>query len=435
LRSSSRHRPAPPFPASYAFFPFATDRIDPSGPQPITRDGDAYVLTLPVAPTLSGPLDRLAGVVTAASGFGAVRAATIDVAVAGSVAPGAKGTPAPAPALDLGASRSGAGDGVTLALAIVSALLGGLILNLMPCVFPVLTLKVLGFATHHDTRSTMRQEAVAFGAGVVLTFVALGAALAALRATGEQLGWGFSCNPRPSSAHWRSSFSCWRSTCRACSNSDSWRRPASPTGPRKIARSMRSAPGCSPSSSRPRAPHHSWAPRSGFALGAPAASMLVIFVALGIGMALPYVLFAWFPGWRRRLPRPGPWLERFKQVLAFPLYATVIWLAWVLGAQRDNDALLALLLALLGVGFRPVGLPNRALGRRPAVGHRGALVLAGAAIIAWPLFVTEPVVTAKAAGHRQRERRAMDGVHAGHGGGALPPPAGRCSSTSPPRGA
>ena len=71
------------------------------------------------------------------------------------------------------------------------------------------------------------------------------------------------------------------------------------------------------------------------------------YVALGIGMALPYVLLAWFPGWRRCLPAPGPWLVRFKQLLAFPLYATVIWLAWVLGSQRDNDAVLRLLAVLL----------------------------------------------------------------------------------------
>ena len=89
----------------------------------------------------------------------------------------------------------------------------------------------------------------------------------------------------------------------------------------------------------------------GFALAGGTAMMLVVFVALGIGMALPYVLLAWFPGWRRRLPRPGPWLARFKQLLAFPLYATVIWLAWVLGAQRDNDAVLRLFVVLLGIGF------------------------------------------------------------------------------------
>ncbi len=89
----------------------------------------------------------------------------------------------------------------------------------------------------------------------------------------------------------------------------------------------------------------------GYALAGTTAVTLAVFVALGIGMAVPYVTLALFPGWRRRLPRPGPWLLRFKQLLAFPLYATVIWLAWVLGAQRDNDAVVRLLLALLCLGF------------------------------------------------------------------------------------
>jgi thiol:disulfide interchange protein len=120
----------------------------------------------------------------------------------------------------------------------------------------------------------------------------------------------------------------------------------------------------------------------------------LVFVALGIGMALPYTLLAWFPGWRRRLPKSGPWLARFKQLLAFPLYATVIWLAWVLGSQRDNDAVLRLLIVLLSVGFalwtwRVV----RSGGGRPWR-LAGFIVLAAAAILAWPLLVTDADSTA-----------------------------------------
>ena len=91
----------------------------------------------------------------------------------------------------------------------------------------------------------------------------------------------------------------------------------------------------------------------GYAISQSIPVTLVVFVALGLGMALPYVLLAWFPGWRRRLPRPGVWMERFKQFLAFPLYATVAWLAWVLGAQVDNDAVLRLAIALVFVAFAP----------------------------------------------------------------------------------
>jgi thiol:disulfide interchange protein DsbD len=89
----------------------------------------------------------------------------------------------------------------------------------------------------------------------------------------------------------------------------------------------------------------------GYALAQSAASTLAVFTALGVGMALPYVLLAFFPNWRKYLPFPGPWMVRLKQLLAFPLYGTVVWLAWVLGAQLDNDAVARLGAALLMVAL------------------------------------------------------------------------------------
>jgi thiol:disulfide interchange protein DsbD len=387
-------------PGTIRFFPYVADKIDPSGPQPVTRDGNAYVIALPVAHTLAGPLDRLAGVVTAATGFGQARAATIDVAVSGSVAAGAKPAQAVAPALNLAPARSAGGDAVTIAVAVVSALVGGLILNLMPCVFPVLTLKVLGFATHKDSRATMRREGVAFAGGVLLTFVVLGAALAALRAGGEQLGWGFQLqSPAVVSAlailffvpalNLSGVFEFGQLAPSGVTNWASKNRAVDAFGSGVLAVVIASP--CT-------APFMGAA--LGYALTGSTATMLVIFVALGIGMALPYVLLAWFPGWRRRLPRPGAWLERFKQVLAFPLYGTVIWLGWVLGAQRDNDSLLRLLIVLLGVGFalwawRIV----RTGGARPwAIAGLVALVVS--AVIAWPLFAADTMPSANAAERR-----------------------------------
>ena len=85
----------------------------------------------------------------------------------------------------------------------------------------------------------------------------------------------------------------------------------------------------------------------GYGLAQSASSTFAVFTALGVGMALPYALLAFFPGWRKYLPSPGPWMVRLKQILAFPLYATVIWLAWVLGAQLDNDAVARLATVLL----------------------------------------------------------------------------------------
>src|SRR5678816_3215241 len=201
----------------------------------------------------------------------------------------------------------------------------------MPCVFPVLSIKVLGFATHHDSKALMRREAVAFAAGVVVTFVVLGLVLAALRAGGEQLGWGFQLqSPAVVTAlavlffvlalNLSGVFEFSQLAPRGVTNWTSKNRTLDAFGSGILAVVVASP--CT-------APFMGAA--LGFALAGSAATMLVIFVALGIGMALPYVLLAWFPGWRRRLPRSGPWLARLKHVLAFPLYATVIWLAWVLG--------------------------------------------------------------------------------------------------------
>jgi len=385
-------------PGAIRFFPFAPDRIEPSGPQRVTRDGNAHVVSLPVAATLAGPLDRIAGVVTAAGGFGTAQAATIDVALTGSVAAGAKPAPVAAPALNLAPAPMAGRDGLTLALAVVSALVGGLILNLMPCVFPVLTLKVLGFATHNDTRPTLRHEAVAFAAGVVLTFMALGVALALLRAAGEELGWGFQLqSPAVVSAlailffvlalNLSGVFEFGQLAPSGLTGWTSKNRTLDAFGSGILAVIIASP--CT-------APFMGAA--LGYAMTGSTATMLVVFVALGIGMALPYVSLAWFPGWRRRLPRPGPWLERFKQVLAFPLYATVIWLAWVLGAQRDNDALSRLLLVLLCVGFALWAWRIVRTGGARPWGIAGFIALAVAATLAWPLFATDAPAPAKSAG-------------------------------------
>jgi thiol:disulfide interchange protein DsbD len=383
-------------PGEIRFFPAMPDRVEPSVPQRLARDGDAYVLTLPVASTFTGSFDRVAGVVTAANGFGAnASAATIDVAVNGGVVAGPKLALAPAPALDL--APAAGGDRLTLALAMVSALIGGLILNLMPCVFPVLSLKVLGFALHGDTKPTLRHEAIAFASGVILTFVALGLVLAALRAAGEELGWGFQLqSPAVVTAlailffvlaiNLSGVFEFGQLAPSGIANWTSKNRTVDAFGSGILAVVIASP--CT-------APFMGAA--LGYAMTGSMAILLLVFVALGIGMALPYVLLAWFPGWRRRLPRPGPWLERFKQVLAFPLYATVIWLAWVLGAQRDNDAVVRLLLALLGVGFALWAWRIVRTGGARPWGIAGFAALAGAVTVALPLF-TADAEPAKATG-------------------------------------
>ena len=145
-------------------------------------------MTLPVANQLAPGFTRVAGVLTAQNGLSGARAATIDVPLAGTVVAGPKPLEVPAPKLDVGAPATSA---LSLAAALAFAFGGGLLLNLMPCVFPVLSIKAMGFVRHHDARSTMHHEAIAYSAGVVLSFVLLALALVALRAAGEELGWGF----------------------------------------------------------------------------------------------------------------------------------------------------------------------------------------------------------------------------------------------------
>jgi thiol:disulfide interchange protein DsbD len=180
------------------FFPYAESRIEPSGAQTLARaEGGAYVLTLPVSSLHGGEFRQLNGVITAANGLAAggttVKAATIDVPLIGAVVAGPKPKPGAVPVLDVnaGAPRA-ASTSITLFAAIALALAGGLILNLMPCVFPVLSLKALSLAAPgHGDATRLRVAGLAFGAGVIVTFVALAGALLALRAAGEQVGWGF----------------------------------------------------------------------------------------------------------------------------------------------------------------------------------------------------------------------------------------------------
>ena len=371
-------------PGALYFFSHAESRIEPSGPQSVKREGAAYVLTLPVSFNLTGDFGRLAGVLAAANGFSpSARAATIDVSLTGTVGAGGKPALAAAPALNLASTP--AGDGLSLVLAMAFALIGGIALNLMPCVFPVLSLKVLGFATHHDSKATLHKEAFAFAAGVVLTFVALGLVLAALRAAGEQLGWGFQLqSPAVVTALAALFFVL------ALNMSGVFEfGQLVPSGVAAFTAKNRTVDAFASGvlavviASPCTAPFMGAA--LGYALSGSTAVTLLVFVALGIGMAMPYVMLALLPGWRKGLPRSGPWLLRFKQVLAFPLYATVIWLVWVLGAQRDNDAVVRLLLVLLFLGFalwtwRIV----RTGGARPW-GIAGVAALAGALVLAWPL--------------------------------------------------
>jgi thiol:disulfide interchange protein DsbD len=373
-------------PGEVRFFPYSEGKIEPSAPQALAREGAKLKLTLPVSSQPVGEFTRVAGVLRASRGFGAGdrSAVTIDVPLSGSVAAGrAVAVPAVAPlALD-------AGGDLSLGVALLFALIGGGLLNLMPCVFPVLSLKVLGFAAHGADTATQRAHGLAFGGGVIASFVLLAAILIALRAGGVQLGWGFQLQSPAVIAVLALLFFVLALNLSGVfeigrmlpSSVAAWSaRNAYVNDALSGALAVAIASPCS-------APFMGAA--IGYALAQSAASTLAVFAALGAGMALPYVLLAFFPAWRKRLPRPGPWMVRLKQVLAFPLYATVIWLAWVLGAQLDNDAVARLGATLLLVAFALWAWQTARAGASPgwrwtALGALVAGVLVGAPIAIAP---------------------------------------------------
>jgi len=263
------------------------------------------------------------------------------------MAPAASVSPALQAALDapLPMQPAAPAKGLWL-LALGGALLGGLLLNLMPCVFPVLTIKIVGFARHADNHRAHRIGGLAYTAGVVLSFVLLGAAMLALRAAGEAVGWGFQLQSPTVVALLAVLFTViglnlgglfeFGSMLPAALANFQARHPVADafcTGVLAVA----VASPCT-------------APFMGASLGItatlPAMQALAIFVALGVGLALPYLLASWLPGFARALPRPGAWMQTLRHATAFPMFATVVWLVWVLGQQSGIDAV-AVLLALL----------------------------------------------------------------------------------------
>jgi thiol:disulfide interchange protein DsbD len=234
-------------------------------------------------------------------------------------------------------------------LALGGALLGGLLLNLMPCVFPVLAIKLMGFAHNEGREGRQRTRASGLGycIGVVATCLALGGALLALRAAGQQLGWGFQLQ-----SPWLVAGLATLFTLIALNLFGLFEVPTRLTN--ALPTQLRSHPlldhvyagvlavvVASPCT----APF--MGASVGLAIGLPAWQALGIFAALGVGMALPVIAAMAFPGLGRLLPRSGGWMQSFRQFLAFPMLATVVWLLWVLGQQIGIDGVTAFLALLL----------------------------------------------------------------------------------------
>jgi thiol:disulfide interchange protein DsbD len=378
-------------PGRLQFFANRDKQIEPSAAQVGgARDG-RIELSLPVAHDAGREFQRLDGVLTAQRGFVVdgvrVVAVALDIPVAGTPVPGPRPVQADA---TLTAGYASSAQPLSLALAVAFALAGGLLLNLMPCVFPVLSLKALGLvASHADDRQLQRREGVAFAAGVILTFMALAAAILAVRAAGEQLGWGFQLQSPAIVSALALLFFVMALNLSGVFEFGSLvpSRIAGWTHANRTTNAFASGVLAVAIASPCTAPFMGAA--LGFALAESAPVTLAIFCALGIGMAFPYVALAWFPAWRRLLPRPGAWMVVLKQLLAFPLYATVAWLIWVLGAQVGNDAVMRIGGAMVLIAFALWAWRVSRSGGRAAWATAALIGAACGMALAWPLLGSE----------------------------------------------
>jgi thiol:disulfide interchange protein DsbD len=354
---------------------FAADQwgpVDASGVQRWTRTASGFTISAPVGdqpPAGDAPLEGL--LVVEVQDLGATVRRSYPVRLAA----GLPSTETPA--------LSG-----TTALAF--ALLGGLILNVMPCVLPVLGIKVLGFVREAGAdRRPLAFQGLLYGAGVLASFIVLAAGLLTLRAGGAALGWGFQLQSPVVvtllaylmllvGLNLSGVFSVGDRLMGAGQSltAGSGRGSAFATG-------VLAAVVASPCT----APFMGTA--LGFAITRPAGEALAVFLALGVGFALPVVALSVWPAWVRFIPKPGPWMKRFQQTLAFPLYATAAWLLWVLSQQVDARAYGAALAGLI-----LVALAAWLYGQwRPG---RWRLVLLGAGLAAGLTGVLSPIATSDA---------------------------------------
>ncbi len=381
--------------AELHFFP-ADGFVSYKVPQTIGNRGARALLKLPLDDAETLPADaRLRGVLAYNDVSGTYRGVEVDLPfVAEAEAAALVSTTdlgaAPAPATTPSATGATARDARLSLLVVLFAVLGGLILNLMPCVFPVLGLKVVGFIEQAGSdRRKVSLHALSFTAGVLLSFWALAAALAVLREGGQQLGWGFQLQSAPfvfvlalvMLAFAMNLSGVFEVGVRATAIGSRLQTQGGAAG--SFFSGMLATVVATPCS----APF--LAPALGAALALPTVPSFVVFTAIALGLALPYLLLSVFPRLVGLLPRPGAWMETFKQLMAFPLYATVGYLLWVLAGQLHEAALLNALLALAVLAF---GLWLYGRGTRPgARGHGARLATGGgllalllAALLGWP---------------------------------------------------
>ncbi len=401
--------------------------VDYAAPQVVKSEKGTYVIDMSTGTDSPSDAKRLTGILIAKNGWqaapGGPGGLLVDTPIssgpmtAASKAGAAVGTMGNLPPADGGAPGSGGGSGSAASAGgsaggllgtLFLAFAGGLVLNLMPCVFPVLGIKILGFVNQAGNhKGKVVQHGLVFSAGVLLSFWVLAGVLLALRAGGEQLGWGFQLQS-PAFVFGMAVLL----LVFALNLSGVFEVGLSATG---AGANLQGKEGLSGSfftgmlatlvATPCSAPF--LAPALGAALALSPVESFLVFTAIALGLALPYLLLSIFPQATRILPRPGAWMETFKQFMAFPLYATVAFLLWVLAGQTasDESALLMIvfafvLIAMAGWAYGRFAQPHGKAARRLLGGVAAAALLLGGVWLGWSRAVPPEAAKGADAGYQ-----------------------------------
>jgi thiol:disulfide interchange protein len=386
-----------------SFFPDGRDVIEYGPEQKLSRDGDRYVLEMARSTSATGTLETLHGVLRTDDGqaLAVTASPAAEPIEAGTVSVPAASTTAPPPGSH------------GLAVNLLFAFLGGMILNLMPCVFPVISLKILGFVHQaHDERGKAVAHGLVYAAGVLMSFWVLAAILLAIRGGGDSIGWGFQMQSPGFVIGLIALF-----FALGLNLVGVFEMGLSLTG---AGASLQARSGWSGSffsgllativATPCTGPLMSVA--LGYTLTQPPHVSVLIFTFLGLGMAAPYVALTAMPGLARRLPKPGPWMDSMKQFMGLLLLATVVWLLAVLGDLRGVGGVIRALwgLVAVGMGFWILGrwgAISRGLASRVAARALAVLFIAGgiahaarepAAESAWEPYSPERLAALQAEG-------------------------------------
>jgi len=378
-RSGNRFRLAIPLPAGVElrepyFYPATDGALAYVAAQTFSRAGDTLIVETDAAAN-GGSFDALEGVLKLSDGNGlSLKAVPGAVPAAGTRLSQEGGQPAP-------------GASAVLA-ALLGAVLGGLLLNIMPCVFPILSLKALSLARAGGDEGAAKREAVAYTAGAVLICLGLGAALLALRAAGVAAGWAFQLqDPRIILSLLL------LITAVALNLAGLFELPALAGGGR-LAQRGGSGGAFWTGALAAFVATPCTGPFMGAALGAalvlPTALALAVFAGLGLGLALPFLLLGFVPALRRSLPKPGAWMERFRRLMSVPMFLTALALVWILGRQAGVDGMALGLAAAMVLGLALWWVGRRQGRARPWVPLAPAALAAIAAMVLVPTAAAGP---------------------------------------------